>query len=63
MSTVGIAETESIKKRVRACDYLVVAQLPRDRDGRQNHRMQSHPRLRIVLNQKKVGSNSLVFNS
>ena len=27
MSTVGIAETESIKKRVRACDYLVVAQL------------------------------------
>ena len=25
--------------------------------------MQSHPRLRIVLNQKKVGSNSLIFNS
>lgn len=27
MSTVGIAETENIKRRVRLCDYLVVAQL------------------------------------
>ncbi|MBR3353420.1 hypothetical protein IKG49_02405 [Candidatus Saccharibacteria bacterium] len=27
MSTVGIAEIEGIKKRIRLCDYLVVAQL------------------------------------
>lgn len=27
MSTVGIAEIDSIKKRIRICDYLVVAQL------------------------------------
>ena len=27
MSTVGIAEIDSIKRRIRACDYLVVAQL------------------------------------
>lgn len=27
MSTVGIAEIEKIKKRIRLCDYLVVAQL------------------------------------
>lgn len=27
MSTVGIIEIEEIKKRIRLCDYLVVAQL------------------------------------
>ena len=27
MSTVGIAEIEKIKQRIRLCDYLVVAQL------------------------------------
>ena len=27
MSVVGIAEIEKIKRRIRLCDYLVVAQL------------------------------------
>ena len=27
MSTVGIAEVEKIKKRIKLCDYLCVAQL------------------------------------